>query len=187
MIYDQINPSCLVFCPCAQHAGTGAYGKSDNIEAKNESAESVAAKVAKSGINPSPGRWESQMKLVKMEMPGMSPELQGMMKDQMSKVPTSVSCLTKEQAEKANGEMFKQGDLSDCKYNSFSMGDGKLEADMTCKDDQGSQNMKMAGTYSSEAYTMQMTAAGNMGGQEMSMEMEVASRRVGECDGKEAS
>lgn len=162
-----------------------ACGKSDKVEAKNESVDSVAQKVAKSGMRPTPGRWESQMKLTKMEIAGMPEEMQGIMKNQLGKVTTSVSCLTKEEANKSEKDFFKPPKSSGCKYNSFSMGDGELQADMTCKDDNGTQNMKMMGTYGAQAYQMKINADGNMGGQKTSMAMEVTSKRVGDCDGSE--
>lgn len=162
-----------------------ACGSGDNIEARNESAESVAEKVAKADIRPSPGRWESNMKIVKMELPGMPPEAQGFLKSQLGKVQSSVSCLTEEEAAKSEQDFFKPPKASDCKYNNFSMGGGKIEADMTCQDKGSSQNMKMSGTYGSDAYAMQVSADGNMQGQAMSMAMEVESKRVGDCDGSE--
>jgi len=163
----------------------GGCGKSDKIEAKNESVESVAEKVAKSDIRPSAGRWESSMKIVKLDLPGMPAEMKGAMEGQLGKVNTSVSCLTKEDTEKSDEDFFKPPEASGCKYNSFSMGDGKIDADMTCKDENGSQDMKMSGTYGADAYAMKVNSDGNMGGQQMSMEMQIESKRVGDCDGSE--
>jgi hypothetical protein len=160
-------------------------GSDDKIEAENESAESVAEKVAKSDIRLNPGRWESQMKIVKIELPGMPPEMQGMMKSQLGKLQTPVNCLTKEEAEKSEQGFFKPPKTSERKYNSFSMGGGKIEADMTCQENGSAQNMKMSGTYGEDAYAMQVTADGKIGDQAMSMGMEVASKRVGDCDGSE--
>ncbi len=171
----------------AAFAVAGCSSKDDVIVAENESVEEVAAKVAKADIRPAPGRWESKMTIDKIEMPGLPPEVQGMMKKQMGKVQTSISCLTKEEAEKVDGEFFKPGDQSGCKYNKFVMGGGKVEADMTCEQGPVTQNMKMSGTYGEDAYVMQVSANGKTQGQPMSMAMTVESRRVGECDGKEDS
>ena len=164
-----------------------ACGKNDTIEAKNESVDSVAEKVAKADLRPTPGRYETRFKIIKMDMPGMPPEMLGMMKQQLGKVETSISCLTKEEAEKSEENFFKppktEGD--DCKYNHFKMGDGKIEAHMSCQDGDAAQNMQMSGTYGSDAYAMNVKADGNSGPQEMSMEMEIESKRVGDCDGSE--
>ncbi|MCB2061772.1 MAG: DUF3617 domain-containing protein [Novosphingobium sp.] len=159
----------------------------DSIESKDESAESVAAKVAGAGIRPNPGRWEAQFKIVKMDMPDMPPELQAMFKEQLGKVETSISCLTEEEAEKAEEDFFRPPETKgdECKYNSFDISGGKIEADMTCADGDATQNMKMSGTYGPDAYAMTVAADGNMGEQKMAMEMEIQSKRVGDCDGSE--
>jgi hypothetical protein len=164
-----------------------ACGGGDTIEAENESAEAVADRVADAGMKPNPGRWESEFKIVKMDMPGMPAELKGMMDEQIGQVETSVSCLTKEEAEKSEKDFFRPPERSgeECKYNSFKMGGGRLDADMTCEEGNATQNMRMSGTYGPDAYKMNVKADGNMGEQKMSMEMEIASKRVGDCDGSE--
>lgn len=159
--------------------------RGDTVKAENESVESVARKVQAANIRPLPGRWETQLKMDKLEIAGMPPEMQGMMKQQFDKLQTSVSCLTKEDVERADGEMFKPESQSGCTYRKFSMGDGKIEADMTCEGDGMAQKMTMAGTYSQQAYAMQINADGNVQGQPMSMAMSVNAKRVGECDGNE--
>ena len=160
-------------------SGTGEAGS------EGESAKPAAA----SDIKPEPGRYEAKFKIVKMDMPGLPPELEGMFKDQLGKIETSVSCLTKEEAEKAEENFFKPpktgGD--DCKYNDFKIGGGKISADMTCQDGPAKQDMKMEGSYSADGYAMNVKADGNMGEQKMSMEMEIDSKRVGDCDGTEKS
>lgn len=160
-------------------------GKSDSVVAENESAEDVAAKVSKMDVKPSPGRWESKISIEKIEIPGLPAEVQDMMKSQMGKVQTSITCLTQEELDKNEGEFFKPGNQSGCTYNKFAMGGGKIDADMTCAEGPMKQNMKMSGTYSAEAYTMKIDADGQMDGKEMSMAMSVDSKRVGECDGSE--
>lgn len=160
-------------------------GSSDTIEAENESAESVAKKVADSDIKPRPGKWESKMTIEKVEIPGMPPEMQEMMKSQMGKVEVSASCLTQEELDENEGEFFKPGDQSGCTYNSFKMGGGEIDADMTCEDQGMKQNMKMTGTYGDDSYTMNVSADGEIQGQPMSMAMSIESNRVGECDGTE--
>jgi hypothetical protein len=163
----------------------GACGGSDTVEAENESVESVAARVAGSDARPRPGRWETKMNIVEVNMPGLTSGMRDMMKQQLGGQKPFVSCLTKEEAEKSEREIFEPPNVQECKYNSFSMGAGRLAADMTCKDESGTRSMQMAGTYGSEAYAMQLTSEGDMGGQKMSMAMEVESRRVGDCDGSE--
>lgn len=165
----------------------GCNSQNDTVVAENASVEDVAKQVSKADMKPRPGRWESRLEITKMEMPGLPPQAQEMMKGQLGKATTSVSCLTPEQADAANGEFFKPENNEACKYNSFKMGGGRIEADMTCSGNGSSQNMKMSGTYSSDAYDMQMSSEGEMDGNPVSMAMKVGARRVGECDGTEPS
>ena len=159
-----------------------ACSSGDTVEAENESAESVAKRVAESDIKPLPGKWESTMSLQSIEIPGMPAEMQDMMKQRMGKMNTTTSCLTAEQVEKPNADFFGPGEGSGCTYNSFKMGGGKIDADMTCQQQGMTQNMQMTGTYSEEHYSMNMTADGEVQGQPMKMAMKVESSRVGECE-----
>ena len=157
----------------------------DSVTAKNESVESVAKKVAKSGIRPKPGRWEATAQLEKLDVPGMPPEAREMMKQHMGMMQTSVSCLTPEEAAKPDADFF-QPEASGCIYETFSMADGKLDAVMTCENNGQMQKMSMNGTYDEESYNMRVSSEGvGPKGQPVSMDMMVASKRVGDCTGDE--
>ena len=142
---------------------------------------------SKESVQPKAGRWEAEFKIVKMDMPGMPPELKGMLDAQIGKVETSVSCLTKEEAEKAEENLFRppntEGD--ECKFDKFEVADGKIEGEMKCEKGNQKQDMKLTGTYGPEAYSMNVVADGEQAGQKVSVEMEISSKRVGECDGSE--
>ena len=160
-------------------------GSNDTVEAENVSAESVAEQVAKADLTPQAGRWESTMTIEKMEIGGMLPEAQKAMKDHMGTTQTFTSCLTPEEAAKPKADFF-QGKDSGCDYEKFSMGDGKIDAVMTCQENGHSQKMTMMGTYGEQSYDMKVTADGEAGpGMPMSMAMSITSRRVGECNGNE--
>ncbi len=174
-----------LFAAAAGALTLAGCGSSDTIEAENESAESVAEKVAKSDIKPKPGKWESTMTIKKVEIPGLPPEMQEMMKAQLGKAETDISCLTQEEIDANDGEMFKPGEQSGCTYNTFKMGGGEIAADMTCAEGGMEQNMKMSGSYGEEAYAMDIEAEGTVQGQAMSMAMSISSKRLGDCDGSE--
>ncbi len=160
-------------------------GSGKTVTASNESVSDVAKKVADAGLKFTPGRWDSTMKFVKLEMDGMPPEAKAMMSKVMGKDRTYSSCLTKEEAEKPDAKFFGQADER-CKYDSFAMGGGKIDAKMTCKAQQGSQTMTMQGNYTPETYQMTMAINGQgPGGKAMSMQMEVSAKHTGECTGKE--
>jgi hypothetical protein len=159
--------------------------KKDSVVAKDESAESVAKKVQASSIKPLPGRWESSMKLEKMDMPNMPPQLKDAMNKQMSAAQTFASCLTPEQANKPNGGFFQKG-AENCKYEHFVMADGRIDAAMACKQRNTEVKMTMAGSYSDSSYDIQVKSQSEMQpGMPMSVEMTIAARRTGECNGTE--
>lgn len=160
-------------------------GSGKTVTATNESVSDVAKKVSDAGLKFNPGRWESTMKFVKLDTEGMPPEAKEMMSKVLGKDRTFASCLTKEEAEKPDAKFFGQAD-DRCKYDSFSMGGGKIDAKMTCKAEQGTQTMVMNGSYTPETYQMAMSMNGmGPGGKAMSMEMQVSAKHAGECTGKE--
>ncbi len=160
--------------------------KKEAVVAKNESAESVAKKVQESGIKPQPGRWESSVKLEKMELPGMPPQAKEAMNKQMGAAQTFASCLTPEQVNAPGGGFLPNG-AQDCKYEHFVMADGKIDGAMTCTQGGRTMKMTMAGQYSETNYDIKVTSQGEMQpGMPMSMEMSIASHRAGDCNGTEA-
>jgi hypothetical protein len=161
------------------------------VSAENATAGEVAEKVAEAGgagSFVSPGRWESKVTIDEMSMPGMSKEMAAQMKSAMSAASTHVSCLTPEQAQRPKEDFFAGADRN-CRYDRFSMGGGKIDAVMNCKDENSSQTMEMAGTYSADVYKIAMTATGTQAGASdgMKMRMSVDAKRVGPCDGTEDS
>lgn len=157
------------------------------VDAKNESPQGVAKKVADAGIRLEPGHWESTMQFVRMDIKGMPPEAQQAMQQMMGKGRSFASCLTREEAEKPEGKFFGQQE-NDCRYDSFTMGGGKIDAKMTCKNEGHDTVMTMAGTYSPRSYDMQVSMTGKApNGQQMDMGMALTSKRTGECTGKEDS
>jgi hypothetical protein len=160
------------------------------VSAENASAEEVAAQMAEAGgagSFVSPGRWESKLTMLEMSMPGMPPEASERMKSAAG-TSTHVSCLTEEQAKRPKEDFFA-GASKNCRYDRFSMGGGKIDAVMNCKDERSAQTMVMVGTYSANAYAMTMTATGTQAGagDGVKMRMSVDAKRVGTCDGTEES
>ena len=152
---------------------------------KNETVSGVAQKVADSGMRFLPGRWETTMTFTKLDMPNLPPEAQKAMGQAMGKARTISSCLTKAEAEKPQGKFFGQVDKS-CKYDTFTMGGGTIDAKMSCHNESHAQTMVMHGTYGPQSYEMTVDVDGKgPGGQPMTMTMGMTSKRVGDCTGKE--
>ena len=164
---------------------TAACNSGDSVTAKNESVQDVAKKVAATNIRPQPGRWESTLKLEKMEMEEMPPQAREAMAAQLGKGQTFLTCLTPEQAERPDGGFF-QGGAKDCVYKNFTMAGGRIAAEMTCGKAPQVATMTMTGDYSETSYAIRASSQSEMmPGKPMKMTMAVTSRRVGECDGTE--
>lgn len=177
---------CTVFVPLIAAVALSACDSKDSVEAKNESVESVAKKVAATSVRPLPGRWESTMTVDRMEMKGVpAAATQGMRQNMGSH--SFVTCLTPEQASKPEGDFFRPGE-SGCTYDSFTMDGGKVDAVMTCKQPGGQRVSKttMSGTYGETAYEMKLSSQSEIqAGMPMSMSMTIKSHRVGDCKGDE--
>jgi hypothetical protein len=137
-----------------------------------------------------PGKWQSQITVEEISMPGMPPEMAQQMKAMIAQreKQSSEQCLTEENVRRPQEEFFA-GKNNACRYDHFQMGGGKIDATMRCKASGVTQVMEMDGTYSPESYTMRMATRSD-GGQGpaggMEMRMRVESKRIGECDAKAA-
>lgn len=166
-----------------------ACGDEKTVDEKNASTATVAKKVADTGMKLTPGRWRLTMNFTRFDIEGMPPEAKQQMQTMLGKDRSFTSCLTKEQADKPDGSFFgQQGE--DCRYDRFAMGDGKIDAAMTCKGDgpdgTGQAKMTLAGTYSPDTYKMTMDMQGAApNGKTMNMAMSLVSKRMGECKGDE--
>ena len=177
---------CAVLCSAAGLALASLAGcKKEAVVAQNESAESVANKVAAANVKPRAGRWEASMRLDKMEMPGMPPEAKAAMDKQANVTQTYATCLTPEEAEKPSTGFFQKG-AQGCKYNHFVMADGRIDAETTCRPQGQEIVTKMTGTYSESSYDIHVeTRAEMQKGMPMLMNASISARRVGECNGSE--
>jgi hypothetical protein len=68
------------------------------------------------------------------------------------------------------------------------MGGGKIDVQMTCKEEESTQVTNMSGTYTPTSYSMDMSSNGTGAGREdgMTMKMHVDANRVGQCTGKDS-
>lgn len=165
-----------------------ACSSEPKVAVENATVGQLANEVAEAGGTGSfvrPGRWESKLTFLDMSMPGMPPEVAQQMKGMGGRAEAHVSCLTAQEANRPKEDFFAGSDQG-CRYDHFTMGSGKIDAKMNCTSAGATQVMEMAGTYSSDAYSMTMSSTGGAGPTEgMKMKMRVDARRVGECDGTE--
>lgn len=182
-----IAASALVLPLAACNSGPSVSVK----DAKpSEVQEKVAAATGSGGVMVEPGRWEGTMTMHDIEMPNvpnMPPQVKEQMKARMGAARSFVNCVTpedvKEQKAFFNGE---NGADKNCKYDHFNLAGGKIDAAMSCnRGEAGKMAMTMTGTYSPDAYHMDMSSKadgpGPMGG--MNVRMSVEAKRVGACRG----
>jgi len=171
-------------------AALGACNKGPEVHAENASVAEVAKKVQATGAAQSfvrPGLWQSKITIEQLEMPGMPPDMAQRMKTMMADRQTQdfETCLTADDVARPKEDFFAGGNNS-CRYEHFTMGDGKIDAVMHCGKDQGTQTMKMAGTYSPDSYALRMANSFQSSNAQpaMQMQMRVDAHRVGECPAK---
>ena len=169
-----------------------ACNSGPTVEASNASVKEVADKVAASGgaMSLTPGRWEGNVTIAEMEIPGLPPEAAAKMKEGLAKGEAIISCLTPEEAKKPSAEFFAR-DNKDCRYDHFNMTNGRIDAKMQCKSGGSTVDATMVGQFSSDSYQMTMTSkSAGAADQPMSahkMTMKIDARRTGECKGDEKS
>ncbi len=166
-----------------------ACGSKPAVNEKNASVEQVSEKVREATGDKgfiAPGKWVSTVTVEQMTMPGLPPEAARQMQKMVAQTHSSESCLTPEEARQPRGKFF--GGNDSCRYDRFTMGRGRIDAEMRCSAGGSTQVMKMAGTYSPDRYEMRMKSLteGTGAGAGVSMQMKVEAKRVGECTGKEA-
>jgi len=178
---DVMRSLNLAFVPILALA---ACNSSPTVEATNASGAEVAKKVQESGVTDefiSPGQWQMVMKVNEMTMPGLPPQAAERMKGMMGQGHSFTECLTPEEVKKPKEDMFSGGDKA-CKYDHFAMGNGKIDITMSCGGEQP-RTMQMSGTYSPDEYQMKVASQGQgkSGPGAMTMQMEMAAKRIGEC------
>lgn len=168
-----------------------ACNKGPKVELQNATGNQVAKAVKQSGVITAdtmiePGLWQSSVVIREMEIPGMPAQFADKMKQSMAehRKQSNTHCLTAADVRKPKEDFFAGEDKS-CRYDHFTMGAGKIDIAMVCREEGTTQTTIMKGTYTPTSYAMDMSSSGSGGGQDgMTMKMHVDSSRVGECSGK---
>lgn len=170
--------SVLVLAACGEEAKTPV------------TADKVIAEAGELA-QPLPGQYETTVKLLEFSVPGLPAEQAEKMKAMMGNVGGAPSsyCLTPDEAKKGFEESVRkmsegQGGM-DCDFDKFDVDGGRLAAEMTCNGPQGmTSRMQLDGTATSQSTSMRMSMtqkAAMIPGGEMRMEMQMDSRRTGDC------
>lgn len=161
----------------------------DSVNEKNASVAEVAKAVASAGAATrfTPGRWETSITVTGIDAPNMPPQAAAGIKQAMAKAHLVATCLTPEQAAHPEANLFNR-DVKNCRYDHFSMGDGKIDAALTCSapGGAGQSSVKMAGTFDPTHYAMTMATSAMSGpAGAMTINMAMNAKHAGACRGDE--
>jgi Protein of unknown function (DUF3617) len=146
------------------------------------------AKVADSGpVKREAGNWKTDVKLVKLDVPGMNEQMKQGMTKMMEGMSGMDMCLTQEQADKEDiaADMSKnaaQG--AQCDFSKRDVNGGKVDVAGTCKTAQGQAlEIAMNGTLEAKKVDMTVTTKGPLpaGTGNMEMVMQMTSTNTGAC------
>ena len=180
-------------CVIASVLCLSSCNSSPQVNLKNATGKQVAQAVSRSGVISGdtmvePGLWQSKATVNEMNIPGMPPAYADRMKQMMAEHQQDVSkhCLTKEDVKKPKEDFFAGGNKS-CRYGHFTMGGGRLDIEMVCREADSTQTTTMSGSYTPTSYSMDVSSTASGGREQgMVMKMHVDANRVGECSGKES-
>lgn len=175
-------------------AALGACNSQPTVKAENASLADVAAATSKA-VKLQPGKWQTVVKILSMDAPGLPPQMGAMMKQRMESMgsQTVESCLTPEMVAKPPEKMFS-GAAKNCTYEKFEMSGGKMDAILVCKGGAGGppQEMRstMSGSFGSTSYDVTSEASMSMpampgaaaGGGKINTKTQVTGKRIGDCD-----
>ncbi len=169
------------------------------VSATNASAEEVAAKVDAATAGKalvSPGRWETNVSVTDIAIPGMAPGMAEQMKQGHGGMARAVvTCLSEAEASTPKESFFGGEATRNCRYDKFTMDDGAIDAVFQCDQQGVQQTMTMKGQYTPDTYDLTMTSVGKPSAPgaaaspmaAMSMTMKVAGKRTGACTGDESN
>ena len=117
-------------------------------------------------VSMTPGEWENTVEFVDItfDESKLPPEARGfiepMLQSMKGQTNTTKSCVSEEEASNPQAEMFSGNEDADCEYDRFTFSGGTMDMEMTCNDPgSGTAKITNTGTYSDEAYEMQMSIA----------------------------
>jgi hypothetical protein len=177
-------------CVAASVLALAACNKGPEVNLHNATANQVSSAVNQSGVMSSdsmvePGLWQTKATVLEMNVPGMPPQYAEKMKQSLAEHRNEASkhCVTAADVKKPKEGFF--GADKSCRYDHFTMGGGKIDIQMVCKQESLTQTTNMSGSYTPTTYSLDMSSAGTGPEQGMTMKMHVDAQRIGECTGKE--
>lgn len=145
--------------------------------------QALLAQVEVPEVKPEPGRYEAQIEVLSVDMPGAPKQVTGIMQRAMSR--TVKYCLTPEEVEEGFRAMTERsnanGDEGDCTTDRYSFADGKFDAALTCRADGRTMNIDLSGTGTATSADVVSKMSGDFGMGPGEIQMRVRHKRLGEC------
>jgi hypothetical protein len=179
-----------VVCAAVSVLCLTACNKGPKVDLHNATANQVSSAVNQSGVMSSdsmvePGLWQSKATVLEMNVPGMPPQYAEKMKQSLAEHRNEASkhCITEADVKKPKEDFF--GADKSCRYDHFTMGGGKIDIQMVCKQENLTQTTDMSGSYTPTTYSLDMSSKGTGPEQGMTMKMHIDAQRIGQCTGKD--
>jgi len=119
----------------------------------------VRADAAAHGADPNAllaGRWETKQEMVGVAKAGLEAQSK---REIAAASSASTQCLmTLAEGKRPDANFFAGGEESECKYRSFRMRNGRLNATIICNATPGSITMTLSGNYTPTTYALDATA-----------------------------
>lgn len=160
---------------------------------ENEEPRTADEVIAEAGKldTPRPGQYQTSVEMIDFSIPGLPRGQAEQMKSMMGSMggEASAYCLTPAEAEKGFEESVRKmtegtGEM-ECEFGRFAVDAGKLDAALACKGPQGMDaDIALTGTATAETSSMRMKMvqkAAMIPGGEVRMEMQMDSKRIGDC------
>jgi Protein of unknown function (DUF3617) len=127
-----------------------------------------------------PGAWEETL-VYALDSVNGSPDLAVRMQGALPNPEPSQSCLTASDLQSPQG-IFLAGAEQSCRFQRFTMADGKIDATGDCSDGHGqTMHVSGSGTYSATGYDFSFTGTGQAGRLALVFRGRDSGRRVGVC------
>lgn len=178
---------------CNKQSTEQSAAETGKVSLTNATPEEVAKQTQAAGaakLAMKPGRWETKVEILDIDMPGMPAGMaQQMLKSMQAKPVTVTSCLTPEEAKKPSTAMFTGNKASGCTFRKYDLAGSTLDAVMTCPGKPaGGMTMTMHGDFTPDQVVVQsdVNVEGGAGGAgTMHQKGRVTAKFVGACDGSE--
>jgi hypothetical protein len=137
-------------------------------------------------VKPLPGLYSSTTRLTAFDLPGADPQTEDAMRDKFGRImpQTRRYCLSAAAAERGFKDMFKDGKLGECTFDSFTADRTHMRAEMTCRSGDLVSTVAVEGTAAPDRSHVDLVitqdAASIPGGTE-TMSLAVDNRRLGDC------